>query len=191
MIFVAVATALATQVCVLLPVGSAVGAGTIRKRVNLFVKPSITRDAAGDITVRFVWKSPDPRCLAKESLENTNELGGDGYWRFAGGFLYFGGSEKLSANPPDNGWLDPVTPFGKSELVWEEVYPAGGIVLVEKGEESYKAPISAATGIYFYFEAGSGYTYRENGHKVLVGCVPPGHGRNGGPHYRVQMEQSY
>jgi hypothetical protein len=135
---------------------------------------SVFRSPAGDITVRATYRSAEPRCLSRRIFVSDGFR--NGLFTIDGGFLFYGSANSVfegTANPPHNGNLFPKTPFERSPLVFEAVWPSDAQVFVNKGEKSFESTVGAATGIaYTAHSSGRDATFNEGGKKVDVLCPP-------------------
>lgn len=120
-------------------------AKTIRKSALTNIKFSLTRAADGTITAEGTYTSPNPHCLDARRWKKLN----NGEYDNPPGFgLYYGGHASAWA-----GSLAPISPFGRSPLLWKAVWPGSRTVHGEVGLKSESQPfqyftstVSAAIG---------------------------------------------
>jgi hypothetical protein len=153
------------------------GANTVTKVATTKVATSIARAADGTVTIKVTFTSSNPRCLSRdrwrqypsgEYKENAPEFG-----------LYYGGV--AYADPPGRfgAQLAPISPFGRSPLIWRSIWPGSVGVTVEdhagrtEAERTYRSTVSAAVGV----DGGTNAVafedkYKSGGDKVLLKCRP-------------------
>jgi hypothetical protein len=160
-----------------LAVASPAQAKTSTKIAATKVEFSIARAADGTVTVKATFTSSNPHCLSRdrwkqypsgEYKEGAPEFG-----------LYYGGV--AWADPPGRfgAQLAPVSPFGRSPLVWRAIWPGSAGVIVEnhagktEAERSYRSTVSEAIGV----DGGANTMafedrYKISDDKVLLKCRP-------------------
>jgi hypothetical protein len=172
---------------------SAVAKPKIYKSVPTRSSFSVTRAADGTITAKVSYISSDPRCLAPKRFKRAGQR--NLYPEILSN-LFYGGSyvsegrefpagAKGFGRPPNLGTFKPVTPFGKSPLVWEGVFPGNSPVevtnLQSNSERHYTATVAEASSLEVLAAApvskGQGLDYFKvafdrGGKRVILKCEP-------------------
>lgn len=154
---------------------------------------SVTRAGDGTITAKVSYVSKDPRCLAAKRFKRAGQKN---LYPEILSTLYFGGSytvegkefpvgAKGSGRPPNEGTFNPVSPFGKSPLVWEAVFPGSTPVSVTNFQSNSErhttltvaeasglevlaaAPVSKGQGLEYFKVA-----FNRGGKRVILECQP-------------------
>jgi hypothetical protein len=151
-------------------------AKTIHKSAPTGQERSVNRAADGTITLEGRYTSPNPHCLEKKRWKTLSDgnyhEGFDAYPVFNGGI----------GTAPNGGWLAPVSPFGRSPLVWKAVWPGTASSYLLSGEDSGKKVLISETDLvkFFYWIPHSGTpglpkkayytTYKEHGNTIELTC---------------------
>ena len=153
------------------------GAKTIVKIAQTKLTFSIVRSADGTVTAKATYTSPEPRCL---SSDRWKQYPSGEYKESAPEFgFYYGGSSWAEApGPPGIGaQLAPISPLGRSPLVWQKTWPGSASVVVEnhraktEAERSYRSTVAAALGIDGGASTGSFEDkYKSGENKILLKC---------------------
>jgi hypothetical protein len=164
------------------------GAKTINVTAPTTLNLSISRAADGTFTIEASYKSPNPRCLARDRW-GPDPHGGGFVEPPTFGFNYLD-PRGIGYNFPEAPGiavpeLKPVSPFERSPVIWKTVWPGSTVVSVENrsgtGPRYFKSTVSAATGVDgFAWAPGGGYslnerayygkTYRSKGDKIWLKC---------------------
>lgn len=172
----------ATLALVGLAATSAAARPKVVKSAATKISLSVSRAGDGSVVAKVLYTSPEPRCLEKKRFKRLR----DGYYHMVGSVLYYEGTYGIG-EPPDLGWLAPVTPFGKSPLVWEARWAANASVPVEshrpgitkESERHYESTVAAAQGAELIASArpssGQGLhywkvAYNKGGKHFIVKC---------------------
>lgn len=173
--------------------GTASAKPKIYKSVPTRVQLSVTRAGDGTITARVSYLSNDPRCLAAKRFKRA---GAKNLYPNISSTLLFGGpytangeefpaGAKGFARPPNEGTFDPVSSFGKSPLVWENVMPGDTPLAVtnpqSNSERHYTATVADASELQVFVAApvskGQGLpyfkvAYNQGGKRIIEKCEP-------------------
>jgi len=180
--------------------GAASAKPKIYKSVPTHVQFSATRAADGTITARVSFTSKDGRCLAAKRFKRVGTK--HRYLQVLSALLFggpftangedFPAGAKGSASPRDG--FSPISPFGKSPLVWEAVLPGDELLEVfnpqSDTERRYKATVAEASGLRVVAAApvskGQGLSYfkvafDKGGKRIIEKCQPLAHPSFEGP----------
>ena len=147
--------------------------------VTTKIEVSADRGADGSITPEVRFSASNPRCLAAERFPTWK----DGHFTTAGSVLYFRGGQDYFGSPPDQGWLRPTTPFGRSSLTFGATWAAGAAVRYtykSNVHEPFEGTVAEATGGFIRVYAGSKrfntepfkVKYWQGGRKIKLTCRP-------------------
>ena len=151
------------------------GAKTINRSAPTSETKGISRSADGTITLEGRYTSPNPHCLEAKRWRKLS----DGYYHEGfDAYPVFGGE---IGTAPNGGYLAPISPFGRSPLIWKAVWPGTSISHVGPPADFKKIPISEANLVkFFYWIPHSGRpglpakayytTYMEHGNRVNLTC---------------------
>jgi hypothetical protein len=177
----------------LLSVAAAAAKPKIHQSVPTRSSFSVTRAADGTITAKVSYISKDPRCLAAKRFKRAGQKN---LYPEILSTLFFGGAysvegkeypvgAKGSGRPPNEGTFNPVSPFGKSPLVWEAVFPGNAPVAVTNFQSNLErhttlsvaeasalevlaaAPVSKGQGLEYFKVA-----FDRGGKRVILECQP-------------------
>lgn len=197
-------------VCLFGILGSTATARTVS--APTYLKLSATRAGDGTITAKGVFTSPNRHCLSANRFKLYQFQGNSHlpfHYTIAGGVLAYGEpafGEPFGNNGYGNtssfgeGWLHPASPFARSPMTWEAVWPGGAEVSVtQQGTPEaphnpslpfkYSSTVVAAAGLILSSDGlGNGSdatshpghrmwktTYRQGKHRIVLECKPSGH----------------
>jgi hypothetical protein len=161
----------------------------IHRTAPTHIALSATRSADGTITAQAKLTSPDPHCLVKDRVKKLS----DGYYHVFGAALFYGGPWGLgpygadgTGEPPDLGWLAPVSSGGRSPWLWKATWPGDAEVRVENQNPNSTQPFkyvstvgaSSAVGLGGSIENGNNplnpvykAKYNQGGNRIIVRCL--------------------
>jgi hypothetical protein len=161
----------------------------IHKTAPTHITLSATRSADGTITAQAKLTSPDPHCLVKDRVKKLS----DGYYHAIGAALLYGGPWSLGpygadglGEPPDLGWLAPVSSGGRSPWLWKGTWPGDAEVRVENQNPNstqpfkYVSTVGASSAVVLSGSIGKGIDpgrvykakYNQGGNRIIVKCRP-------------------
>jgi hypothetical protein len=156
--------------------GATADAKTIYKSAPTGQERFVNRAGDGTITLEGRYTSPNPHCLEKKRWKTLSD---GNYHEGFDAYPVFGGK---IGTAPNGGWLAPVSPFGRSPLVWKAVWPGTAYsYLGSGGQPDEKVLISEADVVkFFYWIPNSGTpglpkkayytTYKEHGNTIKLTC---------------------